>query len=170
LGFSEVGDDSIDEVSGDVKGVEILAGPPAEFPGSLPELIDRRLVEGKMSGALYESIFVVESNSTGADILCRIVPEGYACLVVRLLCGTEPAPASAWALLLLVVKALEREDMVAVCGRPLGDPIRAREGRKRVSPSTDGSRRTAGYPKVQLRPSADESLARELRGQLLVFR
>ena len=57
-------------------------------------------------------MFVVERSSTGADILYLIVPGGKECLVVRLLCGREDVPASDRFLLRLVVKALEREDIV----------------------------------------------------------
>ena len=58
-------------------------------------------------------MFVVEISSTGADILYLIVPGAKECLVVRLLCGTEAVPASDGTLLRLVVKALEREDIIA---------------------------------------------------------
>jgi len=44
--LGEVGDDSIDEVSGDVKGVEMAAGECEELSDSLPELEDRLLVVG----------------------------------------------------------------------------------------------------------------------------
>jgi hypothetical protein len=40
-----------------------------------------------MSGALYESIFVVDTSSTGAEILCLIVPAGN-CFVVMLRWGS----------------------------------------------------------------------------------
>jgi hypothetical protein len=46
LGFGDVGDDSIDEVSGDVKGVEMSCGDLEELSDSLPELEDRLLVVG----------------------------------------------------------------------------------------------------------------------------
>jgi len=62
-----------------------------------------------MSGALYESIFVVEMSSRGAEILCLIVPEEEKeCFVVRDrfgISGVLPLPP----LDLLVVKALERD-------------------------------------------------------------
>ena len=57
-------------------------------------------------------MFVVERSSTGADILYLMVPEGKECLVVKLLWGREGVPASDGILLRLVVKALEREDMI----------------------------------------------------------
>ena len=41
-----MGDDSTDEVSGEVRGVAISAGDRDEFEESLPELEDRLLVEG----------------------------------------------------------------------------------------------------------------------------
>jgi hypothetical protein len=44
--LGEIGDDSIDEVSGDVKGVEMSAGEREELSDSLPELEDRLLVVG----------------------------------------------------------------------------------------------------------------------------
>lgn len=40
-----------------------------------------------MSGALYDSIFVVDTSSTGAEILCLIVPAGN-CFVVILRWGS----------------------------------------------------------------------------------
>lgn len=60
-----------------------------------------------MSGALYESIFVVEMSSMGAEILCLIVPEEKECFVVRDLFGISGAVSLA--LDLLVVNALERD-------------------------------------------------------------
>jgi hypothetical protein len=73
-------------------------------------------------------MFVVERSSTGADILYLIVPAGKGCLVVRLLCGSEEAPpTSDRALLRLLVKALEREDMMA---DEFDVPIQPRQGRK----------------------------------------
>jgi len=71
---------------------------------------------GNMSGALYESIFVVEMSSIGAEILCLIVPEAEKeCFVVRDLLGISGVlslpPRD-----LLVVKALDRDifaDMAA---------------------------------------------------------
>ena len=62
-------------------------------------------------------MFVVESSSTGADILYLIVPSGKECLVVRLLWGTEGVPASDGTRLRLVVKALEREEDMIADGR-----------------------------------------------------
>lgn len=62
-----------------------------------------------MSGALYESIFVVEISSTGAEILCRIVPAGYACFVVKLRCGTFGDASSEVFVRFLVVKARDRD-------------------------------------------------------------
>jgi len=52
-------------------------------------------------------MFVVESNSTGAEIFCERIP-GSEYLVVRLLCGTS-IEARAGFLLRLVVKARESE-------------------------------------------------------------
>lgn len=62
-------------------------------------------------------MFVVESSSTGADILYLIVPSGKECLVVRLLWGTEGVPASDGTRLRLVVRALEREEDMIADGR-----------------------------------------------------
>lgn len=54
-------------------------------------------------------MFVVETSSTGPDILCLIVPAGNDCLVVKLLCGRGD---EIWGgLAFLVVKARTR-DMV----------------------------------------------------------
>ena len=61
-----------------------------------------------MSGALYESIFVVEISSTGADILSRMEP---AFLVVKLRFGIG-GDISAGLTARLVVKALERLDIL----------------------------------------------------------
>jgi hypothetical protein len=64
---------------------------------------------GNMSGALYESIFVVEMSSIGAEILCLIVPEvEKECFVVRDLFGISGV-LSLPPLDLRVVKALERD-------------------------------------------------------------
>jgi len=53
LGFSEVGDDSVDDISGDDNGVPISEGVREEPSDSLLELEDRLLVgDGKISGAL----------------------------------------------------------------------------------------------------------------------
>ena len=55
MGSSEVGDDSIDEVSGDVKGDEALVGDLSESSSECDELEDFDDVEvvlGYMSGAL----------------------------------------------------------------------------------------------------------------------
>jgi len=68
-----------------------------------------------MSGALYESIFVVEMSSTGAEILCLIVPDEKECFVVRFLRGMSGKCSDTLAAL-LVVKALER-DIFAEYGR-----------------------------------------------------
>lgn len=75
------GEASTEETSGDVMGECMVCG---ECDGS-ELLLDRReeedeeeeeVAEGLMSGALYTSWFVVDSNSTGADILpLLMVPE-----------------------------------------------------------------------------------------------
>lgn len=66
-----------------------------------------------MSGALYESMFVVEISSNGAEIFCcRMVPDGKECLVVRLLWGTSTETSEGF-LVRLVVNALESDvDMI----------------------------------------------------------
>jgi hypothetical protein len=46
LGLADVGDDSIDEVSGDVKGVDTFAGEREVLSDSLPEELDLLLVVG----------------------------------------------------------------------------------------------------------------------------
>lgn len=69
-----------------------------------------------MSGALYESMLVVERSSTGAEILCRMVP-WKECLVVRARCGKsgvaeedeDVEERSETLRFLLVVKALESD-------------------------------------------------------------
>lgn len=66
-----------------------------------------------MSGALYDSMFVVEINSTGAEILFLIVPGGNECLLVKLRFGTGVEVSEDFAPR-LVVNALERLDMVVV--------------------------------------------------------
>jgi len=64
---------------------------------------------GKISGALYESIFVVEMSSIGAEILCLIVPEEEKeCFAVRDLFGISGV-LSLPPLDLRVVKALARD-------------------------------------------------------------
>jgi hypothetical protein len=68
-----------------------------------------------MSGALYESMFVVEMSSTGAEILCLMVPDEKECFVVRFLRGMSDKLSDTFADL-LVVKALER-DIFAEYGR-----------------------------------------------------
>jgi len=67
-----------------------------------------------MSGALYDSMFVVDISSNGAEIFCcRSVPDVNECLVVRLLCGMSAATSEGF-LFRLVVNALERDvDMIA---------------------------------------------------------
>lgn len=77
------------------------------------DLVDELL--GNMSGALYESIFVVEMSSTGAEILCLMVPDEKECFVVRFLRGISGEYSEALADL-LVVKALDR-DIFAEYGR-----------------------------------------------------
>ncbi len=89
---------------------------------------------GKISGALYESIFVVEMSSIGAEILCLIVPEK-ECFAVRDLFGMSdvlPLPP----LDLLVVKALER-DIFAKYGKSYL-MFWIRWIKKLSSPSTNG--------------------------------
>lgn len=98
-------DDSIDEVSGEVKGVDELEGDLSESSSEFEEVEDELL--GNMSGALYESIFVVEMSSIGAEILCLIVPEN-ECFAVSDLFGISGV-LSLPPLDLLVVKALERD-------------------------------------------------------------
>jgi len=61
-------------------------------------------------------MFVVEISSTGAEIFCLIVPGVNECLVVRLLRGRVDIPASDGVRFRLVVKALEREDMIRLEG------------------------------------------------------
>jgi len=68
-----------------------------------------------MSGALYESMFVVEMSSTGAEILCLMLPDEKECFVVRFLRGISGKFSDTLADL-LVVKALER-DIFAEYGR-----------------------------------------------------
>lgn len=46
--------------------------------------------DGYRSGALYESMLVVLSNSIGPEILCRIVPGAKDFFVVRLRSGMGP--------------------------------------------------------------------------------
>jgi len=62
-----------------------------------------------MSGALYESIFVVEISSIGPEILLLTVPEA-KCFVVKLLEGMIAAASEFEApLFLFIVKALESD-------------------------------------------------------------
>lgn len=80
-----MGDKPADESSGEVTGEEVSDGALSE---SLPEDCDVKLaVRGRISGALYESILVVDTSSTGAEILCLIVPAGN-CFVVMLRWGS----------------------------------------------------------------------------------
>lgn len=112
-----MGDDSIDDVSGEVKGVVTLEGELSELlllvvwlPAleAALEVVDDLLL-GNMSGALYESMFVVEINSSGAEIFCcRRVPDGKECLVVKLLFGRSTATSEGF-LPRLVVNARERD-------------------------------------------------------------
>lgn len=85
-----------------------------------------------MSGALYESILVVERSSTGAEILCLMVPAEKECfLEVRLLCGRSAKPSLDF-VGLLVVKALER-DISAECGRMAASgPGKMEDGSKKL--------------------------------------
>lgn len=79
-----MGAEPAEELSGEVTGEEVSDGTVSE---SSPEDRDDKLaLRGWISGALYESIFVVETSSTGADILCLIVPAGN-CFVVILRLG-----------------------------------------------------------------------------------
>jgi hypothetical protein len=80
LGSGEVGEEPAEELSGEVEGEVVRAGTLSD---SSPECDDELELVGYMSGALYESIFVVEISSTGPEILCRIVPAAY-CFVVML--------------------------------------------------------------------------------------
>jgi len=61
-----------------------------------------------MSGALYDSIFVVEMSSIGAEILCLIVPENECFVVIDRFGIPEVASAETLALR-RVVKALESD-------------------------------------------------------------
>jgi len=100
-------DDPIDEVSGEVRGVDELEGDLSESSPEFEDVEDGLL--GNISGALYESIFVVEMSSIGAEILCLIVPEEEKeCFAVRDRFGISGV-LSLPPLDLLVVKALERD-------------------------------------------------------------
>lgn len=102
-------------MSGEVKGVDALVGDLSESSPEFDDADDELL--GNMSGALYDSIFVVDMSSIGAEILCLIVPEGKECFAVKLLFGISDMLPGAFALF-LVVKALER-DIFAEYGRKL---------------------------------------------------
>jgi hypothetical protein len=56
---------------------------PGTLSDSSPESDDELEPLGYRSGALYESMFVVEMSSTGPEILCLMVPAGN-CFVVML--------------------------------------------------------------------------------------
>lgn len=60
-------------------------------------------------------MFVVDISSTGAEILCLMVPAGKACLLVKLLCGTGEASDVFDPVLRLprVVKALDSDMLLA---------------------------------------------------------
>jgi hypothetical protein len=86
---------------------------------SSSDLVDEAVddaVLGWMSGALYDSIFVVWMSSTGAEILLRIELNA---LVVLLRCGIPSASAAAEMLCLFrrVVKALVIVDILTFCSR-----------------------------------------------------
>lgn len=80
MGSGELGDEPAEELSGDVEGDDVS---PGTLSDSSPESDDELEVLGYISGALYESMFVVEMSSTGPEILCLMVPAGN-CLVVIL--------------------------------------------------------------------------------------
>ena len=88
-----MGEFSIDEVSGEVKGDPMLEGEVFESLRVLVlselvlEVVEAARLLGKISGALYESMLVVEISSIGAEIFCcRMVP-GKLCFVVKLRWG-----------------------------------------------------------------------------------
>lgn len=78
--LGELGGEPVEELSSEVEGEEVKAGTVSD---SSPECDDELELFGYKSGALYESMFVVEISSTGAEILCLIVP-GVNCFVVML--------------------------------------------------------------------------------------
>lgn len=113
-GILDTGEDSA-EWFGEVAGVTTLGVEESE--ALLPEvmlptleLVDERL--RLMSGALYESMLVVERSSTGWEIFCwRMVSE---CLVVRLLLGIGVGASAAAPLGRRLVKARDSEDDMAI--------------------------------------------------------
>lgn len=96
-------DDSIDEVSSEFEGEEKVDGDRSESSPECEEFEEELL--GKMSGALYESMLVVEMSSMGPEILCRIVPPD---LIVFDLFGISGV-ASVEALARRVVNALDND-------------------------------------------------------------
>lgn len=99
-----MGDDSTDEVSGEVMGVDLCE--EGDLSDSSPDWEDLEApLLGYRSGALYESIFVVESSSTGAEIFNCLSEDPKECLVVRFLLSA----ASSILTLRLVVKALDKD-------------------------------------------------------------
>jgi len=94
-----VGDDSTEE------GGEAM---PADLSDSSPDCEDLEallLLLGNRSGALYESMFVVDRSSTGAEIFICLREDPKECLVVRFLLSA----ASSNLALRLVVKALDKD-------------------------------------------------------------
>jgi len=85
-------------------GVDTLVGDRSDSSPECEELEDELL--GYRSGALYESMFVVEINSIGPEILFLIVPK--VCFVVVLLLGMLSAGSCDLALR-LEVNARERD-------------------------------------------------------------
>lgn len=71
-------------MSGDVGGDDLLVRALSD---SSPEFEDALL--RCRSGALYDCMLVVDINSTGADILCLIVPEDCECLVEKARFGED---------------------------------------------------------------------------------
>jgi hypothetical protein len=80
LGSGDAGLELAEESSVSVLDDGVKAGTS----DSSPE-VEELLLLGYKSGALYDSMFVVERSSTGAEILCLIVPAGKEFFIVRLL-------------------------------------------------------------------------------------
>lgn len=112
-----MGEFSIDEVSGEVKGDPTLEGEVFEslrvlwLSELVLEVVEADRLLGKISGALYESMFVVEISSIGAEIFCcRMVPEKL-CFVVKLRWGMAAKTSTSEVFRLrFVVKARDSED------------------------------------------------------------
>lgn len=84
-------------------GVDLIEG---DLSDSSPDWEDLEApLLGYRSGALYESIFVVDRSSTGAEIFICLSEDPKECFVVRFLLSA----ASSILALRLVVKALERD-------------------------------------------------------------